>query len=133
MLILNLPVFFNRYYVLLISFLVGWFFDFFYHTGGIHAASLSLLGYLRYYWLKLIEPSERYEENQIPVVREMGRDWFIKYIAPLVLVHHLFLFMLETFQVRLFFDVLIRSIFSSIISVGLIYFFHLVFFPFKQR
>lgn len=128
MFILTLPVFLNRYFVLIISFFTGWIFDAFYHTGGIHAASLSLMGYLRYYWLKIIEPSERYEDNQLPVLSQTNRDWFLKYITLPVFIHHLFLFILESFAWRFIPEVILRSILSTIASVILIYFFHLIFF-----
>ncbi|MEW6773923.1 MAG: rod shape-determining protein MreD [Bacteroidota bacterium] len=126
--ILTLPVFLNRYYVLLISFLVGWIMDIFYHTGGIHIASLVVIGYLRYYWLKIIEPSERYEENQIPVMREMGRDWFLKYIIPMIFIHQFLLFTLEVFNFKYIGNILIRSILSTLVSTALAYIFHLIFF-----
>lgn len=126
--ILTLPVFLNRYYVLTISFLVGWIMDIFYHTGGIHIASLVFIGYLRYYWLKTIEPSERYEENQIPVMREMGRDWFLKYIIPMIFIHQFLLFTLELFNFKYIGSILIRSILSTLVSTALVYIFHLIFF-----
>ncbi|GAB4207270.1 MAG: rod shape-determining protein MreD [Bacteroidia bacterium] len=133
MVILTLPVFMNKYFVLILSFLVGWILDMFYHTGGIHAAATTIVGYLRFYWLKIIEPSDRYEENQLPVASMMGRDWFIKYIIPMIFIHHLFLFTLESFNIRFIFDILIRSILSTIVSVILIYFFHLIFFRPKSK
>lgn len=131
--ILTLPVFTNRFFVLILSFFIGVFFDMFYHTGGMHAASLVFITYLRYYWLKIIEPSERYEENQIPVVSMSNREWFLKYITPLVFVHHLLLFILESFSLNYLFSILIRSILSSLMAILLIYVFHLIFFRPKQK
>lgn len=132
MIILTLPIFMNRFYVLLVSFIIGWLMDIFYHTGGIHTSALTTVGFLRYYWLKIIEPSERYEEKQIPVAREMTRDWFIKYATPLVFIHHLLLFTLEAFRMNFILDIFVRSIISSFVAILLIYFFHLIFFRPKQ-
>ncbi len=133
MFILTLPIFTNKYLVLVLSFFVGWMMDVFYHTGGIHAAATTVVGYLRFYWLKIIEPSDRYEENQLPVASMMGRDWFIKYIFPMAFIHHLFLFTLESFSVRFILSIILRSVLSTIFSVILIYFLHLLFFRPRLR
>lgn len=133
MLIFTLPVFTNKYIVLLLGFAIGYLMDGFYHTGGIHTGALTLIAYLRYYWLKIIEPPERYEENQIPVVSQMGRNWFLKYITPLVLLHHFTLFLIEAFELRYAGMILIKSILSTLLSIGLIYYFHLIFFRPKSQ
>lgn len=133
MIILTLPVFMNRYLVLIVAFLVGWIFDMFYYTGGIHAAALTFIAYLRYYWLKMIEPPERYDEHQLPVVAMTNRNWFLKYITPVIIIHHFLLFTLEAFEIRLIIDILIRTFLSSFIAIILVYLFHLIFFrPSKQ-
>lgn len=132
MLILLLPVHLNRYIVLIIGFLMGLIMDMFYHTGGIHAAAMSLLAYIRYYWLKIIEPSERYEDNQLPVVSEMNRDWFLKYTLPLLFVFHTSIFLLEAFSMRYFFAILIRSVLSTLVAEVILYYLHLLFFRPKQ-
>lgn len=128
MLILTLPVFMNRYTVLLLGFIAGLIMDAFYHTGGIHAASLTFIAYFRYYWLKMIEPSERYDDNQLPVVSSMGRDWFLKYTMPLVLIHHFLLFMLEAFTWRYIPEIIFRTIISTLIAELIIYYSHWLFF-----
>lgn len=133
MFIFTLPVFMNRYLILIIAFFTGWIFDLFYHTGGIHAASTTLIAYIRYYWLKIIEPPDRYDEHQLPVVAMMDRSWFLKYITPMVFIHHFLLFTLEAFELRWWLDILIRTVLSTLISIVLIYVFHLIFFrPHKQ-
>ncbi len=132
LLILTLPVFLNRYFVLIIAFLLGVIVDAFYHTGGIHASATTLIAYLRYYWLKIIEPSERYEENQIPVFSEMGREWFLKYTLPLVLIHHVLIFGLEAFHGRYVFMVIIKGVLSAIVAEIILYFSHFLFFRPKQ-
>lgn len=128
MFILTLPVFMNRYMVLLLGFIAGLIIDAFYHTGGIHAAALTFVAYLRYYWLKIMEPSERYEENQLPVVSSMGRDWFLKYTVPLVFIHHFLLFTLEAFAFRYLLEIIFRTIVSTLIAEVIIYYSHLLFF-----
>lgn len=132
MLVFTLPIQFNRYYVLMIGFLMGFLMDMFYHTGGIHAAAMSLTAYLRYYWLKMIEPSERYEDNQLPVVSQMNRVCFLKYTLPLLFLQHLSIFMLEAFSMRYFLTVFVRSILSTLIAEVILYYLQLIFFRPKQ-
>jgi len=133
MFLITLPVHTNKYLVLILGFLLGGLMDVYYYTGGIHAASTTLISYLRFYWLKIIEPSDRYEESQLPVVAMTNRDWFLKYITPIVFLHHFTLFTLEAFSARYLFEIILRTICSSIVSVALIYFFHLIFFRVKNR
>ncbi len=133
MVILTLPVYMSRYWVLIIGFIVGWIFDLYYYTGGVHAAALTFISYVRYYWLKIIEPAERYDEHQLPVVAMTNREWFLKYIIPLIFVHHFILFILEVFEIRFIFSVIVRSVLSTIVSTLIVYFFHLIFFRPKRQ
>jgi len=133
MFLITLPIHTNKYLILILGFLVGGLMDIFYYTSGIHTASTTLISYLRYYWLKIIEPPERYEENQLPVVANTNRDWFLKYITPLVFLHHLNLFTLEAFSLRYLLEIILRTFCSSVVAIALIYFFHLIFFRVKIR
>ena len=132
MFLLTLPVNTNRYLVLLLGFFTGMIYDWFYHTGGIHTASFTAIAYLRYYWLKLVEPPDEYEENQIPVLAEMNLSWFLKYTLPMVVMHHFLLFLIEAFEWRYLIDIFIRTILSSIAAEVIIYFIHQLFFRPKQ-
>src|ERR1700740_3688647 len=49
--------------VLLLSFAVGISVDIFYDTQGIHASSCVVLGFVRFYFLRLLAPREGYEAN----------------------------------------------------------------------
>lgn len=132
MFLLTLPINTNRYLVLILGFLTGIIYDWFYYTGGIHAASFTAIAYIRYYWLKIIEPPDKYEENQIPVLAEMSTSWFLNYSLPIVIIHHFLLFLIEAFEWHYLIDIVIRTILSTIIAEIIIYYTHQLFFRPKQ-
>jgi hypothetical protein len=100
--------------LLVLSFLTGLVIDMFYDSAGMHAAACTLLGFARYYMLKLIAPRDGYEPGLTPTIDDMGVAWFITYAGILILVHHLFFFFLEVFRWTEFFRTFLRVVLSSI-------------------
>lgn len=132
MFILMLPVDMNKYLVLMMAFILGLIMDGFYYTGGIHAAASTCAAYLRHYWLNIIEPSERYEEHQLPVKYQMGAEWVLKYIFPLLFIQHLLLFSLEAFRLDILGWVILRTVLSSVVSTAIIFYIQILFFRPKR-
>ena len=95
--ILLLPFSTRHDVLVLISFLTGLTMDLFSNTAGIHAASCTLIGYLRPYLINLIKPSSEYKMDDQPTIGSMGLQWFLTYAAVLVLLHHFMLFLLGGF------------------------------------
>jgi len=112
--ILLLPFETPKLWVLLIAFVTGITIDMFYDTAGIHAAACTIIGYLRYYILKLLSPREGYEIGLKPTIDSMGSIWFITYAFIIIFFHHLFFFYIEIFRFNEFFKTLLRVILSSI-------------------
>lgn len=106
--------------VLILSFLLGATVDIFSDTIGLNIAASVLMGFLRYYVLKVLSPREGYEAGAQPSLKFFGISWFLRYSVPLVLAHHFFLFYLETFSFSEFFSTFFRVIVSSIFTVGVI-------------
>ena len=77
--ILLLPFETPKLWVLLIAFFTGLVIDMFYDTAGIHAASCTMIGFLRYFILKLLSPREGYDVGLSPTIESMGSLWFITY------------------------------------------------------
>ncbi len=119
--ILLLPFETPKLTVLACAFITGLVVDMFYDTAGMHAAACTLIGFSRYYILKLISPREGYEAGQAPTIDSMGSVWFITYAAIIILMHHVFFFYLEVFRFGEFFKTLLRVILSSIGTFGLVY------------
>lgn len=107
--------------VLVLAFFTGLVIDMFYDTAGMHAAACTVIGYLRFYVLKLIAPREGYEVGLTPTVESMGWLWFLSYAGILIFIHHFIFFYLEIFRFDEFFRTLWRIILSSIGTFMFVY------------
>lgn len=119
--ILLLPFETPKLVVLLCAFLTGLTIDMFYDTAGMHAAACTLIGFSRYYILKLLSPRDGYEPGQTPNIDSMGPVWFITYALLIIFIHHLFLFYLEIFRFNEFFRTLLRVLLSTIGTFCFVY------------
>lgn len=119
--ILLLPFETPKLIVLACAFFTGLTIDMFYDTAGMHAAACTLIGFSRYYILKLLSPREGYDPGLIPNVDSMGSVWFITYSAIMIFIHHLFFFYLEIFRFDEFFHTLLRVILSTIGTFCFVY------------
>lgn len=119
--ILMLPFQTADWLVLVLAFVLGISIDMFANTGGLHAASCVLMAFFRKPILRLISPRDGYDVVEKPTIQQFGFGWFFSYAGILVLVHHLFLFYMETFSFSEFFSTLFRVILSSIFTLTLIF------------
>lgn len=126
--ILLLPFETPKFAVLALSFFIGLVIDIFYDTAGMHAAACTLIGFVRYYILKLLSPREGYDTGLIPNIDSMGSLWFITYSAIIIFIHHLFLFYLEIFRFSEFFTTLLRVLLSTIGTFCFVYIVHFLFY-----
>lgn len=129
--ILNLPIPISHVLLILICFVMGLAVDVFYDTIGIHAASATLMGFLRPYWLKAISPTGGYDDATRPSQPEMGIVWYISYSLPMIFAFSLVFFTADQWGSGSFFGVLNKSILSSIFTVVLAIIVQLLFF--KRR
>jgi cell shape-determining protein MreD len=119
--VLLLPFETPKLVVLFASFFIGLTIDMFYDTAGMHAAACTMIGFARYYVLKLLSPREGYDPGLIPTVDSMGPVWFLTYAGLMIFIHHLFFFYLEIFRFDEFFRTLLRVILSTIGTFVFIY------------
>jgi hypothetical protein len=93
--ILFLPIEINVVALMLIGFFTGFFIDIFYDSLGVHASALVTISYLRNYWLGVITPQGGYDANSTPTLEANGTQWFLVYTIPMILLHHIILFLVE--------------------------------------
>lgn len=93
--ILFLPIEINILALIIIGFLTGFTIDIFYNSLGVHASALLLISYLRNHWLNVITPQGGYDANTTPTMEANGTQWFLMYTIPLILLHHIILFIVE--------------------------------------
>jgi hypothetical protein len=114
MFIILLPMEVKTIPSLLIAFVMGLGVDMFYDTMGVHASALLLVGFVRSRWLRMLVPSGAYDEDMQPTMVNMGLQWFLSYSLPLVLIHHVVFFYVESLGTGLFFGSLQKIITSTI-------------------
>ena len=122
--ILFLPTNLSRLSVLLLSALMGFSVDLL-SAGdlGLHMAACTIIGFLRPVLLKKVSNNEI--QADIPKIK--GN--FVQYAAYtgiLIVLHHLFLFLLEAFAIRDILFTLSRTAASSVVNFCMIYFVRLL-------
>lgn len=126
--VLMLPFETPKIVTLFLSFILGLTIDMFYDTAGMHAAACTLIGYLRFFILKLLSPREGYDPGLIPNIESMGIAWFSAYSGIMIFSHHLIFFYLEIFRFNEFFSTLLRVLLSSIGTFAFVYIVQFLFF-----
>jgi len=118
--ILLMPFETPRWILLLSGFALGLSIDLFNGTPGMHTAASVLIAFVRPYLLDLLASRDGYDPETYPRIHYYGFLWFLKYTLIIVFIHHLALFYLEVFQLKVFFSTLLRVILSTIISASTI-------------
>lgn len=118
--IMLLPINIPNWQLLVLGFFLGLAVDFFGGTPGLHAGASTFMAFCRPYILNLLSGHQKYENVQEPNLGQQGGLWFIKYTSCMVIVHHLFLFLAESFSFKLFGQVLLRILISAPVSIFLI-------------
>ena len=113
--ILLYPVNGNKYGLLFSSFLLGIIMDMFCNSGGVHAAAAISLSALRPTFFKF-SFGVSYEYQTIKINDKITPERF-SFIAISVVSHHFILFLLETFRLSFFLDVLLRTLLSTIFTI----------------
>ncbi len=129
--IITLPFFYNPIWVMVIAFLLGILLDVISGTLGLHAIPLVMIGYVRNFFLKDMQIKEEREKKLLLTMHSMGRFYFLKYALIMIVIYHSAYFVLETFQFNLPWLLLLRIIFSSIVTFFVIFLFQ--FLPFYRE
>lgn len=115
--ILLYPVNGNKNGLILASFLLGITMDMFSNSGGVHAAACVTLAYLRPSFFKF-SFGLSYEYQTVKINERLTPERF-SFILISVLTHHIILFLLEIFRFSFFWNILLRTILSTIFTLTL--------------
>lgn len=118
LLIIIVPTNIRPSLLMLIGFALGFVVDVFANTYGIHAATTTLMAFIRKPILKLLISNENLEKR-IPSFSNFGSHYYL-YATVMVLIHHFTLFMFEAFSFEFFGVVILKTLVSSIITIILI-------------
>ena len=109
------PVNGNKSGLLLASFLLGLIMDMFSNSGGIHATACLALAYFRPFLFKF-SFGLSYEYQTVKLNDALTPERF-SFILLSVVIHHLVLFILEAFQFSFFWDILLRTVLSTVFTI----------------
>lgn len=120
MFILLLPFETPKWLLLILSFTIGLTVDVFSGTPGMHAAASVLMAYLRPVVIRSIHSKKEFEHGMQPGIKDLGIRWFFIYVLILVFVHHVSLFLIESFRFSGIIYTISRASLSTIFTVVLI-------------
>ena len=124
--ILILPPKINRALLLLIAFGLGLTIDVFENSGGVHASATLFLAFIRPMVLRIITTPGSNDVAKLNL-GFLGVPRFLSYMAPAILLHHLWLFTLEAFTFNHYYLVVYETLISSAFSIVLIFTLELLF------
>ena len=119
LIVITLPMGMSRSEALLWGFGVGFIADIFAGTSGISSAALTFIAFLQPPLLELMAPRDS-EEELHPSFSAMGRWNYLRFIALLLLLHHIVYFALEGFSYFHIADIAISMGISYAVSLLLI-------------
>ena len=118
--ILKLPVDVTRSKTILISFLLGFIIDIFSNTFGMHAAACTLIGFVRMPLMERIVDMKEMPEGLQPSYKLFGYSKFIHYAVLLVAIHHITLFLIESFSFFQPLYMIVRMLSSILLTLVLV-------------
>ncbi len=126
-----LPFRLSRSYLLVAGFFAGLIVDMFSNTPGIHAGACVFVMYIRDLWLKIVvDDTEDLTNINYISIKKTG---FILYAFPLVLVHHLVIFLVENGGLYLFVNLITKTILSALFSFIIIFVLNYLIVPKPRR
>lgn len=93
--LLFLPITLSPMILMALGFALGLSLDFFQNSQGLHASAAVLIGFVRNFWLGRITPQGGYDVAGERPFKTLGLQWFLSYLIPLLLIHHIVLFFIE--------------------------------------
>ena len=109
------PVNGNKSGLVVASFILGLIMDMFSNSGGIHATACLVLAYFRPAIFKFAFGLS-YEYQTVKLNDVLTPERF-SFILLSVVIHHFTLFILEAFQFSFIFDILIRTLLSTVFTI----------------
>lgn len=131
--ILLLPLGTSNFFLYALAFSTGLTIDIFHDTLGVHAAACTALALSRISFIRVTLDLEGHEKMATPIPAEVPFPWYATYIFICIFLHHLFLFILETFSFRQFHFTLLSCVLSCIFTVLIVLLGSLLLYRKKQR
>ncbi len=124
-----LPFNVQRWFAMILAFIMGLLIDMFYNSPGVHTSALVFTVFSRHYVLSWLSPRDGYKVNLTPTKDKMGSPWFFRYASILLLAHLFFYFSVEVFNFRFFGKIILKTLFSYAASIIFIMMIMIIFNP----
>ena len=129
---IKLPIDMSRNAVVALAALMGLLIDIFSYTLGLNMLAMTVMGFSRFYLLKLFGPRDVFEAN-VPSFSTFGKPLFLRYTASMTLCHHIILFTTESLSLFDPLMLLLRIVGSFILTMILIFAFEIINFDFLKK
>lgn len=130
--ILKLPVEMNRNLVVVLAAGGGLLLDLFSYTLGLNMLALTIVGFLRFYMIKLFGPREIFENLQ-PSFVSFGIKQFMAYVGSLLFVNIFVLFGIESLTLFNPLQLILRILSSFLLSFFIICALEVIFQGFSKK
>jgi hypothetical protein len=117
--ILLFPLTTNRIGLLIIAFVTGLICDLFYDSPGVFMVSLVMIGYIRHFLFKALEPRGGYGNTVYPLPADMGNQWSISFYSLGLVVFLLTYFSMVAFSPVFIGSILLKTLLSGLGSMVL--------------
>lgn len=109
------PVNGNRAGLLVASFLLGLCMDIFCNSGGVHTTACLILAYIRPYIFRF-SFGISYEYQTVKIADKLSPERF-SFLLIAITLHHFTLFLLEIFRFNFFWEILLRTLLSTVFTL----------------
>lgn len=131
--ILMLPFAMPGWLILIAGFITGFVMDLMMSTPGLHTAATVWMAFMRPAVIRLASGRVLPENAEEPGISQLGGSWFFSYSITLISLHHLALFLLESFSFSQIGSSLYRVLLSVPVSEILILLLVYLFSSIKKR
>lgn len=129
--ILFLPLGLNRNLTMVVAFLTGLIIDVFSNTPGIHASATVLIAFAKDYWYQAAIGD--WDDNANISWNDLGGWGSVKFLLPLIFVHHFLIFTLENNGFSEFFVLMNKILLSSAYTFVTVFGLSLLMAPTERR
>ena len=127
--IMMLPMRISLTLSVFLGFIAGLSVDFFYTSPGVHASAAVFIAFIRPWVLGRLEPRGGYTINQNPTAFRLGRTWFLRYVAIMLVIYLFFYFSVEAFTFYYILRILLNTVLSFFVSILFILLYQVFFNP----
>jgi hypothetical protein len=131
--ILLVPVSIPAALVMILGFFTGLSLDLLTNSGGLHAASLTMMAFARKFILQIYKPTSGNDKTALPDIEDQGFQWFSLYSFLLIVTHQFSYYFIERFSFSNFIFTTLRALSGIVISTILVWLIALLFSPVVRK